>query len=138
MPAKSWKHDCRFGAISLRVEVCWICGKRGRYEGWTYLMFEAMGVYQRLYGLKPIGPHRPLADKLYSRSTVCCTRCRGTGLIEVKNAKAFAPCDHCKGLRRLFVVSAKTRSEIRARVLQKFPEASLKTNSEIERLNQQR
>jgi hypothetical protein len=39
---------------------CSKCGTLSEYDGWRNSMHEAMAWYQKLHGLKPIGPHRQL------------------------------------------------------------------------------
>jgi hypothetical protein len=52
--------------------LCSRCGGPGEYDGWHYRMDEAMASYQSLYGLKPIGPHRRMADELFNEVKVKC------------------------------------------------------------------
>jgi len=67
MPQKMWKHRCPKGGGGLSWSGspgCDTCGEPGEYDGWHPGMHEAMARYQSKYGLKPIGPHRKMADEL--------------------------------------------------------------------------
>jgi hypothetical protein len=82
MPQQMWKHRCpRSRSESwMGTAVCSSCGRRGEYDGWHYTMHEAMARYQSRYRLKPMGPHRGMADELLRDATVGCEECLGRGL----------------------------------------------------------
>jgi len=93
-------------------------------------VIERMGAYQRATGLKPIGVHRPAADKLLKGVSHRCVQCGGQGYVEVR--RAWIWCEVCGGLGRVMTAkeplihsrkgatacefSPRTRSEDRADV----------------------
>jgi hypothetical protein len=103
---------------------CRRCGGPGEYDGWHYRMHEAMARYQSLYGLKPIGPHRRMADELFNDVKVKCEACGGRGLRDVNGGASWEHCGVCRGLGILFTGPATEIAEIRSRVLDVFPDAA--------------
>ena len=69
-------------------------------------MHEAMARYQTLYGLKPIGAHRRLADELFNDVEIQCEACGGRGLRDVNNGASWERCVICRGLGILFTKPA--------------------------------
>jgi len=84
-------------------------------------MIERMGAYQRATGLKPIGVHRPAADKLLKGVSHRCVQCGGQGYVEVRSAWIW--CEVCGGLGR--VMTPKAQLLLRCRVEEKFPGAGV-------------
>ena len=84
-------------------------------------MIERMGAYQRATGLKPIGVHRPAADKLLKGVSHRCVQCGGQGYVEVRSAWIW--CEVCGGLGR--VMTPKAQLLLRCRVEEKFPGADV-------------
>ena len=84
-------------------------------------MIERMGAYQRATGLKPIGVHRPAADKLLKGVSHRCVQCGGQGYVEVRSAWIW--CEVCNGLGR--VMTPKAQLLLRCRVEEKFPGADV-------------
>jgi len=80
---------------------------------------ERMRAYQHTTGLKPIGLHREVADMLLKDVSHRCTRCRGRGYFEVRNAWLW--CEACGGLGR--VMTPKAQLLLRGRVEEIFPDA---------------
>jgi hypothetical protein len=124
MPQRMWKHNCRDGGTS------WFgspgrcsCGVAYEYDGWFNTRMEAMAWYQRLYGLKPIGPHRPLADKVLSRADRSCRKCSGRGYRDVLNGESYDVCTSCHGAGRSLVISDEELARLRSIILDKYPEA---------------
>jgi hypothetical protein len=78
-----------------------------------------------MYGLKPIGPHRPLADELFEGTTRPCETCQGKGLIDVALDEGYRTCSVCSSLGYMFTRSTDEISAIRQRVLEEFPEAGV-------------
>ena len=62
------------------------------YDGWRNSMHEAMAWYQKLHGLKPIGPHRQLADKVMSGAYQTCIECAGYWLLIFPVHLPLRPC----------------------------------------------
>ena len=125
MPGKMWKHACRTGVVLQSSEICPVCGEVGQYDGWHYGMYEAMGRYQRLYRLKPIGPHRHLADQFFDDATFACPMCSGRGLVDVDTGEGYAECSVCEGSGLLVRLSAEEFETRRRDVLSVYPEAAV-------------
>ena len=126
MPQKMWKHTCPEdgSAFWMGTPFCSRCGGPGGYDGWHYRMHEAMARYQSLYGLKPIGPHRRMADELFNDVKVKCEACGGRGPRDVNGGASWEHCGVCRGLGILFTGPATEIAEIRSRVLDAFPDAA--------------
>lgn len=128
MPHRVWKHYCTVTKITVwtpRQEICGECSKKGKYDGWGYSMIEAMAMYQRLTGLKAIGPHREYADKHFANTIRLCNNCNGTGLHDVGSGKSYRFCHTCNGTGKVFCSNDKEIERIRRRVLKRFPDAGV-------------
>lgn len=84
-------------------------------------MIEAMGAYQRCYGLGPIGAHRHRAHELLSPLLERCPDCDGEGVRTISREK-YEICATCKGVRYL-VTDSKEFHKRRRQVLEEFPSA---------------
>ena len=127
MPQKMWKHTCPEGEgrfIAMGSPFCSLCGGSGEFDGWHYRMHEAMARYQTLYGLKPIGAHRRMADELFDDVMIRCEACGGRGLRDVNSGASWERCISCRGLGILFTKPAAEIARIRRRVLDAFPGAA--------------
>ena len=82
-------------------------------------MIEKMSAYQRTTGLKPIGVHRPAADRLLKGVSHRCVHSGGQGYVEVR--RAWIWCEVCGGLGR--VMSPRAQTLLRGRVGEQFPGA---------------
>ena len=121
MVHKRWFHKCKeLGEVGLRVEVCPHCGKRGRFDGWSPSMVEAWCDYQRRTGMKVLGPHRPLTDKLLEPHVSNCSRCGGGGIVRTRGTR----CPTCKGVGYVADCSQEELEMIRRKILAKYPNAS--------------
>ena len=87
-------------------------------------MHEAMARYQTLYGLKPIGAHRQMADELFNDVTILCKACGGQSLRDVNSGASWERCISCRGLGILFTKPAAEIAGIRRRVLDAFSGAA--------------
>jgi len=125
MPGKLWRPTCGCwpNLVGQGSPRCDRCGKRGVPAGWQYGLIELMGVYARLRGLKPLGDHRPLADKLFKGTTTKCLRCNGSGLLDAKRGKTWIDCPDCRGLRHVYIISREEVEAIRQKVLDAYPNA---------------
>ncbi len=126
MPNKKWKHHCpnRGGAeITLGKEVCDDCGQRGEFAGWGHSMVEAMGAYQRRTGLKPIGPHRSLADKILAGHYKPCPTCHGSGLVEDADGENAHWCPMCQGKEYLFDGTPEEETALMDEIRKEYPDA---------------
>lgn len=86
-------------------------------------MHGAMAHYQALYGLKPVGPHRNLADKLLSNITETCSTCGGTGLYGTYGGLGWRVCPTCHGLGVAYRISLDALQTLRQQVLAQYPDA---------------
>src|SRR5262245_26661784 len=126
MPHRVWKHQCKKGGpvVWQGTDVCEDCGRRGIPAGWSRSIFEMMGAYQRRTGLKPIGPHRPLADELLGRLTRRCQACASQGLLDAAQGEGWRDCPACDGLGAYLVGTAAEIAEAQRRILEAFPDAA--------------
>ena len=127
MPHKLWKHFCldSNSEIVCGAQNCSSCGQEGTYAGWGYSSIEAMGAYQQFYGLKPMGPHRPMADKLLCPLVATCSNCQGSGLVDLNLGEDWYFCKTCHGTGRLLACSAERWQAARDKVLRTFPDAGV-------------
>jgi hypothetical protein len=124
MPQRMWKHDCRKGGSSRHGSPgrC-SCGAPYEYDGWSNGMLESMAWYQKLYGLKPLGPHRPLANKVLSGAVRLCPECSACGYHDVRHGESYRVCTSCHGAGRSLVISDEELARLRSIILDKYPEA---------------
>jgi len=121
MPNQMWKCErCRHAT---NRAVCTTCGSPGVYDGWHYGMHEAMARYQYETGLKPIGPHRPTADREFADCHVPCANCRGHGLLDSGDDQ-YALCAQCEGMGSFWKIAPDEVEAIRRRILAQYPEAA--------------
>jgi hypothetical protein len=127
MPHKIWKHQCNKyeATVWIRTEVCSYCEKRGAYDGWGYTHIEAMFAYQQRTGLKPIGPHRQLADKLLDPRMKICEQCKGRGLLDINQGERWEMCPRCKFAGYVFDGSAEELEALRQQVISAFPDVAV-------------
>jgi hypothetical protein len=78
-----------------------------------------MRAYQRATGLKPVGRHREVADRLLKDVSHRCVQCHGEGYFAVRSAWLW--CEACGGLGR--VMTPRAQLQFRGRVEEQFPEA---------------
>src|SRR2546426_11670807 len=98
MPTKKYSNDCCSpGNWTFDPEPCACADPRIRSR-WSPSMIERMGLYSRHTGLKPIGPHRPLADELFKDVTLICGHCDGDGFIDPgRGDDRWTYCPACDG-----------------------------------------
>lgn len=120
MPHKFYAHDCGHGYHF--APICPTCGQPGVRDGWDGTSLEKQAAYARMYGLKPIGPHRPLADALLNDAFRDCPDCRTRGYVAVDEDHC-RPCDTCNACGYVRAVSPETLAELRTKVLAKSPES---------------
>ena len=90
-----------------------------------------MGRYQNMYGLKPIGPHRRLADELFAGVSVACQTCSGRGLLDVNAGEAWIPCQDCFGMGLVWTCTPEEVQALRRQVLETFPDAGVETQVDL-------
>lgn len=97
-----------------------------RYSPWAGStdMFTAMARYQAFYGLKPVGPHRPLADGILRDVTCTCDACGGTGLAGTHGGLGWRLCPECHGFGGVYAISREELEARRRRVLARYPDAA--------------
>jgi len=125
MPRKMWIHKCGnyHDTIVWRgVEVCPDCGIRANYDGWHFSMIEEMAAYQHRTSLKPVGQHRPLADRLLDPYMHVCAQCLGKGLIDINDGGDWKICPACKGAEYLFGGDKEEFDALRKEILIAFPD----------------
>jgi Zn finger protein HypA/HybF involved in hydrogenase expression len=126
MPQRLWKHNCpdNKSLLFMGTEICEQCGQKGIYIGWHYGMYERMSVYQRVTGLKPVGPHRPMAHKLLSPLLCHCVQCKGEGLINNAIEDDYDHCPECDG-KGYYVPEGMYPEfqKLRLQILEIYPEA---------------
>lgn len=85
-------------------------------------MYESMATYQYVYGLKSMGAHRELADRLLTALRSPCGTCRGRGVLS-RGHESWQPCPVCEGTGGTWIVSHDVVQRARAEVLAQYPEA---------------
>lgn len=123
MPYRQWTNRCACEAYLRTAEpTCPTCGQARDYAGWAFSMHESMARYQSLYRLKPVGPHRKMADEALRNLTASCEACEGVGLLDAP--PGFRVCESCRGLGRVFTMPVDVVDGIRNNVLEHYPEAA--------------
>jgi diguanylate cyclase (GGDEF)-like protein len=89
-------------------------------------MYEAMARYQSQsrYGLKPIGPHRKMADELLGSLSKKCEPCGGRGLRDTANGHSWQVCEACRGFGSFFTRPAYEIQALRRRIVATYPDAA--------------
>ena len=93
-----WEHACPVtGRTKQRDErwTCFRCRGRANVASVSHSVVELMGRYSRCYGLRPMGRHRPLADRLlHEIPIVKCEPCGGTGdrIVGDEDVRDCRPC----------------------------------------------
>lgn len=104
-------------------EPCPKCGKPGQPARWVLTMHEAMARYQYVTGLKPVGPHRPMADEVIGPLRDLCMSCAGHGLC-MRGADDWRLCPDCEGTGAYWTVKEYRIRRALKRILKRFPEAA--------------
>lgn len=123
MPYPMWRHECRpLMTISTTSPICSHCRQGSVFDGWRLSMHEAMARYQYVYGLKPLGAHRPMADQLLALLREDCPRCQGESILTIDRG-AWRICPVCEGAGGTWTAPAEVRNSAYAWILERFPEA---------------
>ena len=93
MPYPFWTHPCCKPGESDPEPICGVCGQPGNFHGWYLIMPEGMARYQYIYELAPLGPHRPLADRLFEGTRRPCEACGGRGVLTLSETRCAACLD---------------------------------------------
>ena len=81
-----------------------------------------MARFQEFYGMRALGPHRPLLDALMRKVEASCEVCAGNGVRTISEDK-YEPCERCMGFGGYFTRPMEEVQEVRRRVLLAFPDA---------------
>jgi len=83
MPIALYEHACFVTKATTKHHERWVCkkcGQQAQFAGWSFGMVGSWGHYSSRYGLRPIGPHRHLANRLLGEiPTGACEPCAGRG-----------------------------------------------------------
>ena len=124
MPHPFWRHMCRDRESQNGAAVCDHCGTVGVFGGWRLGVIEMMGNYQLKYRLRPIGPHRLLADKLFENTRRECDLCEGQGVLG-PDEFTWGNCPACYGTGGFWTISQEEFDVRRQRVIAAHPEAAV-------------
>src|SRR5512146_1618637 len=83
-------------------------------------MWEAVAIYQYVYDLPPMGPHRPLADRLLWPLRTLCVRCHGHGILTL-DLNSWCACPSCEGTGGIWNRSMEEGEAVRRQVLASSP-----------------
>ena len=127
MPHPNWTHTCKKTGRTKsgwKPFRCWRCFGQAEFSGWSNSVVELMGGYQRLHGLICVGPHRPLADKVFAGAFIDCEACGGSGVRDGGAHRFWMVCEACEGLGSRPAISGEDVERRRAIVLAAFPGAA--------------
>ena len=124
MPRQFWKHQCPGGSPFQKASprAC-ACGEPVVYAGWKNTAPEAMAWSQKFSGLRLVGPHRALQDRLFAGTHRQCDNCAGGGYFDAVGGLSFELCGVCDGAGYVSTISPEQRAELRSEVLAVFPSA---------------
>lgn len=123
MPHALWSHPCCDVAEEpVDLPECSTCGRPGEFAGWGYSHVELVAHYQRVYGLKPFGPHRAVAHELFRGLRSTCPRCTGYGV--VGDGHAWRECPACEGTGGTWTAPEASLVAAYRQVLAEFPDAA--------------
>ncbi len=125
MPNRLWRHVCGRGEVVEGSPRCGRCGAPGVFDGWRLSMWEAARVYHYVYDLNPMGPHRPLADRLFAPMRERCVRCGGRRILTV-DEETWRDCPTCEGTGGVWSRPVDEVDAVRRRVVARWPEAALR------------
>jgi len=83
-----------------------------------------MARYQYVYALKPMGPHRPLADAVFSGMRETCSTCAGDGILTVDGGVRWRSCPACEGTGGRWTRPDEEVEAARRAVLECHPDAA--------------
>lgn len=127
MSYKKWVHHCKEHGnkeVELMDKICPECGELGTFNGWGHSVIEMMASYSLRYKLRPIGPHRMMADELFHGRMKKCDQCNGYGLIDSPNGDDRGiSCPKCDYGQYVFDGSPQEFESIRQKIISAFPTA---------------
>jgi hypothetical protein len=127
MPHPLWRHTCGGTHLLIRSPICSTCGNEGEFHGWRLSVHESMARYQYVYGLKPIGPHRQVADDLLFDLRAPCPRCLWDGIITVEGGGTWRMCPVCEGTGGFWTPPDEQVEAVRQEILKQFPDAAARS-----------
>ena len=131
MPHRTWKHNCCSVARERKAITgerrCFNCGELGEFAGWGLSRVEAMGRYQRVTGMKAMGPGR-LKINIPIRT---CTTCDGSGYAGTQHRKG--KCKECDGEGQWLDCDEETKAWIRKRSEEEVKKHAAKVRRERRR-----
>ena len=92
---------------------------RKEYRGIYFMMAR----YQALRGVKPVGPHRSLADDLLTNIACECESCEGRGCFFICGGMVRLVCPICNSLGEIYSISIGELLALRQKVLDHYPDA---------------
>jgi hypothetical protein len=107
-------HAVSLPGVRMAAELLQLAGEPMSFGPST---IQRMSAYQRSTGLRPIGLHRPTADRLLRGVSQRCVHCGGDGYHAV--GKSWLWCDACGGLGRL--MTPKAQFTLRCQVMERYP-----------------
>jgi hypothetical protein len=129
MPHPSWRHVCKFGEVVQGSPECTTCGNTPHSNGWLLGVWEAMAVYRYVYEVRPIGPHRPYADRLFAGMRDLCVRCGGRTVLTVGDGSAWRRCPTCEGTGGVWNRPVEEVEAARQQFIARWPSAAMEERS---------
>ena len=123
MPNGMWRHVCGGCVVVQGSPQCAVCGTCGVFDGWRLSMWEAARLYQYVYGLSPMGPHRALADSVFAGMRDRCARCGG-GKILTLDEETWRDCPACEGTGGVWNRPPDEVAAVRRQVVAQWPGAA--------------
>ncbi len=124
MPRPMWKHSCCPPTpTSSNDPACGNCGETGHFQGWQYSIYELMARYRYVYGLKPIGAHRGLSDRLLGPMRAPCRHCAGHGILS-PSVDRWRACPACEGTGGVWTGSGAQLAAGYLAIIRAYPDAA--------------
>lgn len=112
--------ECYSKGSKIGSETCRLCGKPAQFGHWGYSRVEAMDAYQRFWKISPLGPHRPVADKLLAGLSESCSSCGGHGVLGI-DVSSCAMCADCNGTGRRLIADEGALERVGETIREQFP-----------------
>lgn len=119
MPGKLYIHPCGFPYRFAKR--CRDCGAEGIYDGWDGVMYDKMAAYARKYGVKPMGRHLGLTERLFDGLEMTCGGCGGRGYLSA-DADHCRLCERCSACGTVFTLPPEEVAALRAQIAAAFPD----------------
>ena len=126
MPVLLWRHRCLDGYAVRKDPWCPVCSERSVVAGMAFDVHQSMAVYQYVYGLKPVGLHRLLTERLFFGMRDRCERCKGGGVIGDWERAWWRLCPECEGTGGFWNRPDDEIEATRLRVLEEHPDAEVR------------